>query len=124
MAIEYRPEVTCAISVSNFEESLKFYQEVLGFRVVYRLEEMPWGELETPVPGCTVGLGQGESGWGAGGATLSWGVEDIDAARKELESKGVRFEGETMEVAGMVRLATFHDPDGNAMMLAQTIAQR
>jgi hypothetical protein len=33
----------------------------------------------------------------------------------------VRFDGETREIEGMVRLATFYDPDGNTFMLAQRL---
>jgi hypothetical protein len=32
-----------------------------------------------------------------------------------------RFDGETSQVEDMVRLATFYDPDGNALMLAQQL---
>ncbi|HSD03011.1 MAG TPA: VOC family protein [Gaiellales bacterium] len=55
------------------------------------------------------------------GATLTFGVADIDAARAHLEAHDVRFDGETSEVPGMVRLATFYDPDGNTFMLAQRL---
>ena len=51
------------------------------------------------------------------GATVS----DIAAARSYLEGAGVRFDGETRQVEDMVRLATFYDPDGNAIMLAQQL---
>jgi predicted enzyme related to lactoylglutathione lyase len=34
----------------------------------------------------------------------------------------VRLEGESFELEGMVRLATFYDPNGNAFMLAQNLA--
>ena len=53
------------------------------------------------------------------GSTPTWGVADIDAARASLEGKGVRFDGETQDVSGMVKLAMFYDPDGNPFMLAQ-----
>jgi hypothetical protein len=33
----------------------------------------------------------------------------------------VRFDGETTEVPGMVRLGTVYDPDGNTFMLAQRL---
>jgi hypothetical protein len=48
-------------------------------------------------------------------------VADIDVARKHLESKDVRFDGDTYEIEGMVKLATFYDPDGNSFMLAQSL---
>ena len=49
------------------------------------------------------------------------GVTDIDAARTELEAKGVRFEGDIVELPGLVKLATFYDPDGNRYMFAQSL---
>ena len=45
----------------------------------------------------------------------------MDAARKTLEDANVRFDGETREFGGMVRLATFYDPDGNTLMLYQSL---
>ena len=49
-------------------------------------------------------------------AGLALRVADVDAARSELESKGVVFDGETIET-GVCRQAWFKDPDGNALML-------
>jgi hypothetical protein len=48
-------------------------------------------------------------------------VKDIDAARSQMERKKVRFDGPTQEIPGMVKLATFFDPDGNAHMLYQSL---
>jgi len=49
-------------------------------------------------------------------AHIAMHVEDIEAARKELEGKGVEFDGETLDT-GVCHMAFFHDPDGNALML-------
>jgi len=35
---------------------------------------------------------------------------------------GVKFDGETETIEGMVSTATFYDPDGNALMLAQDLS--
>jgi catechol 2,3-dioxygenase-like lactoylglutathione lyase family enzyme len=43
-------------------------------------------------------------------------VADVDAARAELEAKGVQFEGGTI-VTGVCKQAWFRDPDGNRLML-------
>ena len=43
-------------------------------------------------------------------------VEDVAAARAELEAKGVEFEGETFDT-GVCHMATFLDPDGNQLTL-------
>jgi catechol 2,3-dioxygenase-like lactoylglutathione lyase family enzyme len=43
-------------------------------------------------------------------------VEDVAAARAELEHKGVVFAGEIMDT-GVCHMAFFTDPDGNDLML-------
>jgi catechol 2,3-dioxygenase-like lactoylglutathione lyase family enzyme len=43
-------------------------------------------------------------------------VEDVAAARKELEAKGVEFSGETFDT-GVCHMAFLTDPDGNDLML-------
>jgi catechol 2,3-dioxygenase-like lactoylglutathione lyase family enzyme len=49
-------------------------------------------------------------------AGLALRVPDVDAARAELEAKGVQFDGETI-VTGVCRQAWFKDPDGNSLVL-------
>jgi predicted enzyme related to lactoylglutathione lyase len=43
-------------------------------------------------------------------------VDDVEASRKELEAKGVQFQGETFDT-GVCHMALFTDPDGNDLML-------
>lgn len=43
-------------------------------------------------------------------------VADVQAARKELEEKGVTFHGDTLDT-GVCHMAPFEDPDGNDLML-------
>lgn len=43
-------------------------------------------------------------------------VDDVAAARAELEAKGVTFFGETFDT-GVCHMAMFEDPDGNHLML-------
>jgi len=116
---EFEGGLTAAYNVSDVKRSIAWYQDVLGFKVQYHLEEMGWCEMETHIPKVNVGLSQVENPEVKGGPTLTWGVIDIDAARAELESKGVKFDGETTEIPDMVKLATFFDPDGNHLMLYQ-----
>ncbi len=49
-------------------------------------------------------------------AGLALRVEDVDAARAELEAKGVVFDGDTT-TTGVCKQAWFKEPDGNALML-------
>ena len=83
------------------------------------LDEYGWCEVATAIDGVSIGLNQGEGP--KGGASPFFGVRDIEAARRHLESAGARFDGETTEVAGMVKLASFSDPDGNTYGLAQNL---
>jgi catechol 2,3-dioxygenase-like lactoylglutathione lyase family enzyme len=118
---EYAGHLVCAVNVSDLGKALDWYRDMLGFETVYRLDEYGWAEIETPVPGLSIGLGQVEDVGGQGAITPTFRVVDIDAARGYLEGNGVRFDGETHEVPGMVRLASFYDPDGNPWMLAQVL---
>jgi predicted enzyme related to lactoylglutathione lyase len=49
-------------------------------------------------------------------APLALHVDDVEAARAELEGKGVQFMGETFDT-GVCHMALFSDPDGNDLML-------
>ena len=50
-------------------------------------------------------------------------VDDVAAARAELEGKGVVFQGETLDT-GVCHMAFFTDPDGNDLMLHHRYAPR
>ena len=109
-----------SVNVSNFDAAVEWYGKALGFELVYRLDQYGWGEVRTPLNGITIGLGQSEE-LKFGGTVPTFTVKDIEAARAHLESLDTRFDGDTYEIDGMVKLATFYDPDGNAWMLAQQL---
>jgi catechol 2,3-dioxygenase-like lactoylglutathione lyase family enzyme len=123
-AMRYSGRLTCAVGVSDFARSLDWYERVLGFETVLKLETWGWAQLQTPISGVLLGIGQSEQVHPEGGATLTFGVADIDAARARLEALDVRFDGETHQVEDMVKLATFYDPDGNTFMLAEVLDER
>ena len=54
---------------------------------------------------------------------LALHVDDVAAARGELEAKGVEFIGETFDT-GVCHMAFFTDPDGNDLMLHHRYAPR
>ena len=118
---EYDRQLVISVNVSDFDAAVEWYREALGFEIVYRLDQYGWGEVRTPWGGVTIGLGQSEE-LKHGGTVPTFSVKDIAAARAHLESLGTRFDGDTYEIDGMVKLATFYDPDGNAWMLAQQLA--
>ena len=50
-------------------------------------------------------------------------VDDVHAARAELERQGVEFAHDTID-SGVCHMAHFHDPDGNALMLHHRYAPK
>lgn len=123
-AMRYRPVLTCDIPVRNYKESMRWYIEVLGLELDYEVPDIGWCELRTAIPGVSIGLSQKAQPSVGGGPVLVFSVEDIDAARAHLEATRARFDGPTHTIEGLVRLATFRDPDGHALMLAQSLAQQ
>jgi CreA protein len=117
---DYSQNMVISIGVSDLDRAIEWYKDALGLELVYKLDQYGWCEMSTATKHVTIGLGQNED-LKTGGATPTFGVLDIDAARKHLESKDVRFDGDTYEIEGMVKLATFYDPDGNSFMLAQSL---
>jgi catechol 2,3-dioxygenase-like lactoylglutathione lyase family enzyme len=113
--------LTCALAVRNFDRSAAWYQANLGFELLYKVDEMGWGELKTPVERVLLGLSEVEKVDVKGGPTLTFGVKDIEAARALLERRNVRFDGETLTIPDMVKLATFYDLDGHKLMLYQSL---
>jgi catechol 2,3-dioxygenase-like lactoylglutathione lyase family enzyme len=117
--IEYANHLTISCGASDLDRAIEWYHDLLGFELIYKLDDMGWCELRTAWNGISIGLGQSEQPK-VGGTTPVFGVKDIEAARNHLESNGVRFDGETQVIADMVKLATFYDPDGNPWMLAES----
>ncbi len=113
--------ITLAISVRNRHTSAEWYHEKLGFELIYHADEAGWSELQTKTEGVTLGLGE-QSEPAPGNTVPVFGVANIEVARKALEEAGVKFDGETETVEGMVSTATFYDPDNNALMLAQDLS--
>jgi catechol 2,3-dioxygenase-like lactoylglutathione lyase family enzyme len=54
---------------------------------------------------------------------IAFHVDDVAAARSELEGKGVEFLGETLDT-GVCHMAFFNDPDGNDLMLHNRYSPR
>jgi predicted enzyme related to lactoylglutathione lyase len=54
---------------------------------------------------------------------VAFRVEDVEAARAELESRGIEFFADTID-SGVCHMAHFADPDGNSLMLHHRYAPR
>jgi catechol 2,3-dioxygenase-like lactoylglutathione lyase family enzyme len=92
----------------------RFYTDVLGLEVESEGEsdlEFRCGQVTLDIFDPT-SIGRPFASSPAG---LALRVPDVDAARAELEAKGVEFDGETIETS-VCKQAWFKDPDGNALM--------
>ncbi|MGL5837423.1 MAG: VOC family protein [Sphingorhabdus sp.] len=123
MALNYVQEMTASLGVTDIDRAIAWYGEVLGFQLLYKADEIGWCEMSTHMPGINVGLSQNESVIQGGGATNVWSVADIEAAKAHLDAHGVKQDGEIQHIPNMVKLLTFFDPDGNAMMFAESLQQ-
>jgi predicted enzyme related to lactoylglutathione lyase len=106
---------------ADFERALEFYGEVLGLErssVWQRGDEPPAGaEFETAnMTIAVIGTEALEMEFSPNTVPVALQVDDVAAARAELESRGVAFHGETID-SGVCHIANFSDPEGNALML-------
>jgi predicted enzyme related to lactoylglutathione lyase len=119
-------------SAKNLDETRKFYTDVLGLDKTFEMQGWAeFGKLNTAkagaqsgtAVGATIGISTGPNSGREPGATVVLKVENVEAERKRLESRGVKFDGPTEEVMGAVRIATFRDPNGNRLQLCQVLMQ-
>ncbi len=121
MSLEFVPEVTASLNVSDLDASIAWYQTVLGATLLYKVEEIGWCEMDSHIPGVRIGLSASQTVPSGGNAINVWSVVDIESAKAHLDSHGVRQDGGIQDIPDLVRLLTFYDPDGNAMMLAESL---
>lgn len=118
--IEYADGMTLSMPVSDLDRAIDWYQKILGFELQYRLDDIGWCEMVSPVANVNVGLSVVETP-NPGGATPTFGVKDIAAAKSALEAKDVRIDGDVISIENMVSLLTFYDADDNALMFFELL---
>jgi predicted enzyme related to lactoylglutathione lyase len=101
----------------DLEAAVRFYGETLGLpRSAYRPDrhhaEFETGNLTINVMNAErMGLQHVVNG-----NPIALHVDDVAAARSDLEERGVEFAMDTFDT-GVCHMAFFSDPDGNALML-------
>jgi predicted enzyme related to lactoylglutathione lyase len=113
-----------SIATRDFEAALEFYGTVLGLPRTAMYGRSPGAEFETG--NLTLQILESEA-FGMTFQTdnhpIAFQVEDVAAARSELEARGVEFHGDILD-SGVCHMAFFKDPDGNALMLHHRYAPR
>ena len=110
-----------AVPVSDVDRAKDFYTNNAGFNVDHDhtvSDEIRFVQMTPPGSACSIAFGKGITETAPGSAQgLQMVVEDIDAARAELNERGV----ETGEVQDFPwgRFVFFSDPDGNGWAVQQ-----
>jgi len=105
------------IPCKDFEESRRFYGEVLGLPFVKRWGSMPACEFQAG--DLTIAImepGAFGQEFRPHAVPVAFQVPDVAAAREALERQGVEFAGEIID-SGECHQAIFHDPAGNTLDL-------
>jgi catechol 2,3-dioxygenase-like lactoylglutathione lyase family enzyme len=112
------------VPITDMERSKRFYAETLGLPLVS--DGQGWPEFQL---GENISLylmdptNIGRQFEGPHTAHIALRVPDVNETRRQLEAKGVSFEGETFD-SGVCHMAFFTDPDGNRLMLHRRYAPR
>jgi predicted enzyme related to lactoylglutathione lyase len=106
-----------AVPTRDFEKANEFYGDVLGLERSKQWGDMPAREYETGT--LTIAVMQSDAfgmEFQPHSHPIALRVDDVEAARKELEEKGIEFRADTLD-SGVCHMAIFSDPDGNTLML-------
>ena len=109
------------VPTQDIAAAMDFYENVLGLapsKKWQRGEEEPMGAEFEPGTVTIALLNTGKLGieFQASKVPIAYQVDDVEAARAELESRGVTVVADTMD-SGVCHMAHFTDPDGNVLML-------
>jgi catechol 2,3-dioxygenase-like lactoylglutathione lyase family enzyme len=105
------------LPITSFEKADEFYGRTLGLARSKRYDNDLGGEFETgSLTIQLVDVAKIGRDFEPSKGAIALHVDDVEAARSELESHGVRFDGETMD-SGVCYQAFFEDLDGNALIL-------
>jgi predicted enzyme related to lactoylglutathione lyase len=117
-----------SLPTTDLTRAAEFYEDVLGLersKAWQRSGEQPLG-IEFETGSLTLALIAAERigiDFQPTSVPIALRVDDVEAARAELESRSVSFAGDTMD-SGVCHMAHFRDPDGNALMLHHRYAPR
>jgi predicted enzyme related to lactoylglutathione lyase len=103
---------TVWLPVRDMDRAVGFYRDSLGLEVVDH--DGDWSEVTAGDQ--RIGLNEGESPAGDGGAVIAFGVDDIASTVESLKGEGVEFAGEVSEHP-WGKVVPFKDSEGNDLQL-------
>jgi catechol 2,3-dioxygenase-like lactoylglutathione lyase family enzyme len=112
------------VPTQDYEKAEAFYADVLGLERSKQWGNMPAREFETG--SLTIALMQPDAfglEFEHHSLPIALHVDDVAEARKDLEAKGVAFEGDIVD-SGVCHMAYFKDPDGNSLMFHHRYAPK
>ena len=112
------------VFVTDYAAAREFYGSLLGLEHSVDYGKDRGGEFE--VGGLTVQLMSAPAigvEFKPSNHPIAFHVEDVAAARAELEERGLAFRADTMD-SGVCHMAFFSDPDGNGLLLHHRYAPR
>ena len=110
-----------SVPVTDLVQSAAFYRDTLGLE---QIGEGAWPEFQLGENVCLYLLDPrniGQEFKGPHTSPIALRVADVAEARRDLEGKGVAFEGDIFD-SGVCHMAFFADPDANALMLHRRYA--
>jgi len=111
------------IGSTDIDRSVKFYDEVLELERGKQWGNLPGYEFETGnLTIAVVQLDAFGQEFKPSTNPLEFRVDDFEAAKSTLESKGVEFQGEPID-SGVCLQAFFQDPDGNVLGIHHRYAE-
>jgi predicted enzyme related to lactoylglutathione lyase len=112
------------VPTRDFDKASEFYGTLLGLERSAQWGEMPAAEFETG--SLTIAVMQSDAfglEFKPHTHPIALRVDDVEAARTQLERQGVTFHADTID-SGVCHMAHFSDPDGNALMFHHRYAPR
>ena len=122
-----------AITVQDMDRAVGFYRDVLGFEVLgqlvlnegaFKLVYLQAGAGRIELFAFTEegrGLDPSPRNEDLGFKHVAFQVDDVDAVARRLQQHGVAFTVAPTDAPGGVRLAFFHDPDGNLLEIVDRL---
>lgn len=109
------------IPVVDYDRAKSFYKNDLEFELVLEDEISKWAEFQIS-PGAKMAIHHMKVTNANPIGALVLEVENLEKSELWLKAKGIKL-SDKEEIPGLVKLASFTDPDGNVIQLSQALAE-